>query len=372
LHRREQPDPRETFALDEFLNVGELEDAARRKLPVAVYEYVVGGAGDETTAAANVSAWSRYRLRPRVMIDVSTIDTRARVLGDHAALPVGLAPCGWQRFLHPEAELATARAAGVAGVPLCVSTGSTCPLEEVADAYHEAGGSVAWFQLYVNQNRDLVQHLLRRAAGAGYRAVVVTADLPVSGYRERELRHQLELGEGVEPANFRAFGANRSPLELMEGFTDPSLTWSDLAWIREASGLPVVVKGLLTGEDADLAVEHGASGVVVSNHGGRQLDRTPATVDVLEEVVNGVRGRAEVYLDGGVRRGTDVLIALGLGARAVFVGRPYLWGLAAGGERGVARVLEILNAEISNAMALTGVTRVDQIDRAHVRSPHAN
>jgi 4-hydroxymandelate oxidase len=316
-----------------------------------------------------VSAFSRYRLRPRVLVDVSVVDTRAHLLGDRAALPLGLAPCGWQRFLHPEAELATARAAGVAGVPLCVSTGSTCPLDEVADAYHEAGGSVAWFQLYVNKNRDLVEHLLRRAAAAGYRAVIVTADLPVPGYRERELRHELELGDGIEPANFRAFASNRSPLDLMEGFTDPSLTWSDLAWIRAASGLPVVVKGVLTAEDARLAVEHGAAGVVVSNHGGRQLDRTPAGVDVLEEVVEAVKGRAEVYLDGGVRRGTDVLIALALGAGAVFVGRPYLWGLAVAGERGVARVLEILEAEISNAMALTGVTSVDQIDRAHVRSP---
>jgi isopentenyl diphosphate isomerase/L-lactate dehydrogenase-like FMN-dependent dehydrogenase len=358
--------------VEEFLNVRDFEEAARRTLPVAVYDYVVGGAGDETTAADNVSAFSRYRLRPRVLVDVSVVDTRAQLLGDHAALPLGLAPCGWQRFLHPEAELATARAAGVAGVPLCVSTASTCALDEVADAYHEAGGSAAWFQLYMNKNRDLVEHLLRRAAAAGYRAVVVTADLPVTGYRERELRHELELGDGIEPANFRAFAADRSPLELMEGFTDPSLTWSDLAWIRATSGLPVVVKGLLTAEDAHLAVEHGAAGVVVSNHGGRQLDRSPASVDVLEEVVDAVRGRAEVYLDGGVRRGTDVLIALGLGAHAVFVGRPYLWGLAAGGERGVARVLEILNAEISNAMVLTGVTRVDQIDRAHVRSTGTN
>ena len=329
---------------------------------------MAGGAGDEITAADNVAAFARYRLRPRVMVDVSEVDTGTRLLGEPAALPVGLAPCGWQRFLHPEAELATARAAGAGNAPLCVSTASTCTLEEVAAAYHDAGGAVAWFQLYVNKNRALVEHLVRRAASAGYRAIVVTADLPVTGYRERELRHVLELGDGYEPANFRAFTPHRSPLELMEGFTDPSLTWSDLAWIRETSGLPVVVKGLLTAEDAHLAVEHGAAGVVVSNHGGRQLDRSPAAVDVLEEIVNAVKGRAEVYLDGGVRRGTDVLIALGLGARAVFVGRPYLWGLAAGGERGVGRVLTILNTEISNALALAGATRVDEIVRAHVRS----
>jgi 4-hydroxymandelate oxidase len=358
--------------VDEFLNVHEFEDAARRVLPIAVFEYVVGGAGDETTAADNEAAFSRYRLRPRVMVDVSAVDTGTRLLGERAALPVGLAPCGWQRFLHPEAELASARAAGAANAPLCISTASTCTLEEVADAYHEAGGSVAWFQLYVNKDRDLVEHLLQRAAAAGYRAIVLTADLPVGGYRERELRHELELGDGVEPANFRAFAAERSPLELMEGFTDASLTWADLAWIRATSGLPLVVKGLLTGEDAHLAVEHGAAGVVVSNHGGRQLDRSPASVDALEEVVDAVAGRAEVYLDGGVRRGTDVLIALGLGADAVFVGRPYLWGLAAAGERGVARVLEILEAETSNAMTLTGVTRIDQIVRAHVSSPRAN
>jgi 4-hydroxymandelate oxidase len=354
--------------LDLLLNLREFEDVARHDLPVEVYEYVAGGAADELTAADNIAAFARYRLRPRVMIDVTSVDPTSELLGQTASLPVGLAPCGWQRFLHPDGELASARAAGAASVPLCLSTGSTCTLEEVADAYHDAGGAVAWFQLYVNKDRGLVEHLLHRAAAAGYRAVVVTADLPVGGYRERELRHELELGDGIEPANFRDFVPGRSPLELMNGFTDPSLTWSDLEWIAQESGLPIVVKGLLTAEDAQLAVDHGAAGIIVSNHGGRQLDRTPATIDVLEEVVGSVDGRAEIYLDGGVRRGTDVLVALGLGARAVFVGRPYLWGLAVAGREGVQRVLAILGAELANAMALLGVTGIDHIGREHVRS----
>ena len=356
--------------LERLLNVDEFRALAQEVLSLEVYEYIVGGAADEVTVADNVAAFSRYRLRPRVMVDVSAVQLNSQLLGEPVSLPLGLAPCGWQRFVHADGELAAARAAGAAKVPLCLSTGSTCTLEEVADAYHDAGGSVAWFQLYVNRNRDLVEHLLKRAAAAGYRAVVVTADLPVGGYRERELRHELELRPGIEPANFRAFARGRSPLEFMDGFTDPSLTWSDLAWIHEVSGLPVVVKGLLTADDALLAVEHDVAGIVVSNHGGRQLDRSPASIDVLEEIVNAVDGSAEVYLDGGVRRGTDVLIALALGARAVFVGRPYLWGLAVAGEDGVARVLEMLAKEISNALTLLGVTSVDKVGRAHVtRAP---
>jgi 4-hydroxymandelate oxidase len=355
--------------VERSLNIGEVRALAQERLPVEVYEYVAGGAADEVTAAENVAAFTRYRLRPRVLVDVSSIDLGSALLEAPVSMPVGLAPCGWQRFLHPEGEIATARAAGRAGVPLCVSTVATATLEDVADAYRGAGGSVAWFQLYVNQNRHLVEHMLARAATAGYQAVVVTVDLPVGGLREHELRHELELGDGIEPANFRAFAEEQSPLEFMHGFTDPAITWSDLAWIRQTAGLPVVVKGLLTAEDARLAVEHGAGGIVVSNHGGRQLDRTPASVDVLEEIVAAVDGDVEIYLDGGIRRGTDVLVALCLGARAVFVGRPYLWGLGAAGERGVERVLDILRTEVANGMALLGAPRIADLKRAHVTGP---
>jgi isopentenyl diphosphate isomerase/L-lactate dehydrogenase-like FMN-dependent dehydrogenase len=355
--------------LDRLFGVHEFEDLARQALSTEVYCYVAGGAGDELTLAENRAAFSRYRLRPRVLVDVSSLDTSIELLGRRVPLPVGLAPTGWQRFVHSEGELATARAAARVGAPLCLSTGSTFCLEDVAAAHDDAGGGLRWFQLYVNRDRGLVKNLLERAKEAGYEAIVVTADLPVTGYRESELRHELTLSEDVAPANFDAYVRDRSPLDLMEGFTDPSLTWHDLAWIADVAGLPLVVKGVLTAEDARIAVEYGVAGVVVSNHGGRQLDRVPAAVDVLEEVVAAVVGRAEVYLDGGVRRGVDVLTAVALGAKAVFVGRPYLWGLAVAGEAGVVRVFEILREEIENAMALLGVASVDQISRNHVEGP---
>ncbi|MGI8789790.1 MAG: alpha-hydroxy acid oxidase [Actinomycetota bacterium] len=354
--------------LERLLGIHEFEALARDQLSAEVHAYVAGGAGDEVTVADNQAAFTRYRLRPRVLVDVSDIDPSAELLGRRVALPVGLAPTGWQRFVHADGELASARAAGICGVPLCLSTGSNFSLEDVAAAHDEAGGVLRWFQLYVNRDRGLVENLLKRSREKGYEAVVVTADLPVLGYRESQFRHEMNPSEDVAPANFDAYARDRSrsSVEFLEGFTDPGLTWGDLPWIAEVSKLPVVVKGVMTAEDARAAIEHGAAGIVVSNHGGRQLDRTSAAIDVLEEVVTAVEGRAEVYLDGGVRRGVDVLTALALGARAVFVGRPYLWGLAVAGEAGVVRVFEILRDEVLNAMALLGVTRLDQIDRTYV------
>jgi 4-hydroxymandelate oxidase len=354
--------------LDQLLGVHELEPLARDKLAEDVLAYVADGAGDQITATDNVTAFSHYLLRPRVLVDVSEIDPSAELLGRRVALPVGLAPTGWQRFVHEDGELASARAAARCAVPLCLSTASNFSLEDVAEAHEEAGGGLRWFQLYVNQDRGLAETLLKRSKEQGYEAVVVTADLPVVGYRESQFRHEITPTQNMAPANYEAYARDhsRAAVEYLEGFTDPSLTWDDLSWVAEVAQLPLVVKGILTAEDARTAVERGVSGIVVSNHGGRQLDRTSAAIDVLEEVVTAVEGRAEVYLDGGVRRGVDVITALALGARAVFVGRPYLWGLAVAGEAGVVRVLEILRDEILNAMALLGVTSLGQIDRTFV------
>ena len=354
--------------LEQLFGVHEFEALARDKLSAEVNAYVADGAGDEVTMAENQAAFSRYRLRPRVLVDVSDIDPSAELLGRRVAVPVGLAPTGWQRFVDDDGELATARAAARCGAPLCLSTASNFSLEDVAAAHEEAGGGLRWFQLYVNRERGLAENLLKRSKERGYEAIVVTADLPVLGYRESQFRYEMTPSENVAPANYEAYARERarSPLDYLEGFTDPSLTWRDLSWIAEVSQLPVVVKGVMTAEDARSAIEHGASGIVVSNHGGRQLDRTSSTIDVLEEVVAAVEGRAEVYLDGGVRRGVDVLTAVALGARAVFIGRPYLWGLAVAGEAGVVRILEIFRDEILNAMALLGVTNLDQIDRTYV------
>jgi 4-hydroxymandelate oxidase len=353
----EQPQPaalQNVFKLDDFIPIAE------KKLDAPALAYIAGGAGDEITLKNNASALRARRLRPRVLVDVSDVDPSTTMLGTQVSMPVGLAPTGFNRLAHPDGEVGPTRAAAQAGVIHCVSTLSSCSLEEVA-----AAGAPRWFQLYVLEDRDLSERILRRVRNAGYSAVVFTVDLPVVGYRERELK----MGDALtitQLGNFDSRATASQLAQMVDLELSQSLTWSDVAWVKEVSGLPVVLKGILTGEDAQLAVEHGAAGVIVSNHGGRQLDRSPATIDVLEECADAVGGRAEVYLDGGVRRGTDVVTALALGARAVFIGRPYLYALAAAGAAGVSHALAILRAEIENAMALLGARTVDEVVRAHV------
>jgi isopentenyl diphosphate isomerase/L-lactate dehydrogenase-like FMN-dependent dehydrogenase len=347
-------------ALEEVVNLDGFEPLARAKMDPAGYNYYVGGAGDEVTLRENIAAFRRRKLRPRVLIDVSSIDTSTELLGQRVSLPVGLAPTGLNGLADPEGEAAAARAAARAGALFCISTLSSSSLEEAA-----AAGGPRWFQLYVNENRALSEAIVKRARDAGYSALVLTVDLPVVGYRERELRMPIALSDH-RVGNFDDL--LREAEDLPHVFTtlfDQTLSWGDIEWVRSISDMPLVIKGILTAEDARLAVGHGADAVLVSNHGGRQLDRAPATIDVLEEVVDAIDGRVDVYLDGGVRRGSDVMVALALGAKAVFIGRPYLFALAAGGEAGVARCLQLLSAEIENAMALLGVRSTDEITRAH-------
>jgi isopentenyl diphosphate isomerase/L-lactate dehydrogenase-like FMN-dependent dehydrogenase len=347
-------------ALDEVVNLDGFEPLARAKMDPAGYNYYVGGAGDEVTLRENIAAFRRRKLRPRVLIDVSSIDTSTELLGQRVSLPVGLAPTGLNGLADPEGEAAAARAAARAGALFCISTLSSSSLEEAA-----AAGGPRWFQLYVNEDRALSEAIVKRARDAGYSALVLTVDLPVVGYRERELRMPIALSDH-RVGNFDDL--LREAEDLPHVFTtlfDQTLSWDDIEWVRSISDMPLVIKGILTAEDARLAVDHGADAVLVSNHGGRQLDRAPATIDVLEEVVDAIDGRVDVYLDGGVRRGSDVMVALALGAKAVFIGRPYLFALAAGGEAGVARCLQLLSAEIENAMALLGVRSTDEITRAH-------
>ncbi|CAN5692140.1 alpha-hydroxy acid oxidase [soil metagenome] len=351
--------------LDAVTRLADFEPLAVERMAPAEFDYVAGGADDELTLADNRAAFARWRLRPRVLVDVSAVDPTTTMLGRSVALPVGVAAVAFQHFAHPEAEAATARAAARAGVVFCLSTMSSRSIEEVAAAADAAGGGARWFQLYVHQQRTRSEDLVRRAARAGYEALVVTVDFPVAGNRERDLRNRLPYPEAF--GNFELPPAGDGVLApAIGGFIDATLSWADLAWLRSLSDLRLIVKGVMTAEDAALAVEHGAAGVVVSNHGGRQLDRLPATIDVLAEIAAAVGDGAEVYLDGGVRRGTDVLIALALGARAVFAGRPIVYALAAGGEAGVSHALEILGAEIRRGMALLGVTHPGQLDRAHL------
>jgi 4-hydroxymandelate oxidase len=328
-----------------YLQVDDYEPVAKSKLPADVYDFYAGGAGDERTVAENVRAFDRWVIRPRFLRGAGPPDTSTEVLGTPVALPVLVAPWAYQRRAHPEGELATVRAAGRAGTIAVISSTAVDHLEEIA----AAAAGPTWWQLYLFTDVGRSAEMLRRATAAGFRAICWTVDFPVSGLRHRDTRSGFLMPVGI-PGN-----------ELVY---EPNLTWDHLGFIRDhAPGLPVLVKGILTAEDAVLAVEHGADGVVVSNHGGRQLDSCPAGLDALPEVVEAVDGRIPVLMDGGVRRGTDVLKALALGAAAVLVGRPVVWGLAAEGEAGVTGVLDILRSEFDNAMALTGCGSVTDIGR---------
>ena len=338
--------------------VQDLEAIAKRRLSRAVYDYYAGGAEDEQTLRGNRDAFHKIFIRPRALVDVGRIDITTTALGTPITMPVMVAPTAYQRMAHREGELAMARAAGEAGTLMVASTIATYSLEEIAKV---ATGPL-WFQLYVQPDRSISRDLARRAEAAGYRALCLTVDTPQLGQRERDVHNQFALPPGIKMMNFEgnpsvmprtpaggsAFAAYASSL------LDPTLTWDAIAWLRSETKLPIVVKGIISGEDAALAVASGAAAVVVSNHGGRQLDGCEPTLAALPNVVEAAAGRLEVYLDGGVRRGTDIIKALALGARAVLVGRPVLWGLAAGGKAGVQRALEMLRAELVLAMMLAG------------------
>jgi len=350
--------------VSEFVNVDDFEKAARERLDPGAYGYYAGGAGDERTLRANVAAFTRWELRPRVLVDVSDVSTATTVLGEEVALPLLVAPTAFHRLAHPDGELATARAAAAAGTVMCLSTLSSASPAELAAA---APGAAQWFQLYWSRDRGFTAELVAAVAEAGFRAIVLTVDFPVAGRRERDLRLEFTLPDDLPAPNLPVTLARKDFHAALGDIVDTSLTWRDLEWLRSESSLPLLVKGVLTAEDALLAAEHGAAGVIVSNHGGRQLDGVPATLDVLPEVVEAAGERVEVLLDGGIRRGIDVLKALALGARATLAGRAILWGLAAGGEEGVVRVLELLRAEIAGGLMLLGCSRPDEVSRAHVR-----
>lgn len=337
---------------------------AEATMPAMAWDYVSGGAADELTLRWNREAYERIRLRPRNLVDVSHIDTRVTLFGREMPFPILLAPAAYQRLVHPDGELATVRGAGAAGATLVVSSFATTTVEEVA----AAATHPLWFQLYVQPDRGFTRDLVGRAEAAGCQALVVTADTPVLGPRYREIRGNFALPAGMERANLRGIsnaGAAGRPTEanIYSAMLDPKLSWKDVDWLRSLTRVPVLLKGVMNAEDAGRAVDAGVSGLIVSNHGGRNLDTVPATIDALPEVVAKVAGRIPVLVDGGIRRGTDVLKAFAVGASAVLVGRPYLYGLAVGGAEGVAHVVTILRRELEMAMALTGRTTLAAIDR---------
>jgi 4-hydroxymandelate oxidase len=361
----------------EPLNLDEYERAALAKLPAMVAEYYVGGAGDEVTLAENRLSWRRWRLRPRVLVDVSRRDLTTTVLGQTISMPILTAPCGFNALAHAEGECAVARAVTAAGTIHVVSTAATFSLEEVAAA---APDGLRWFQLYCYRDRDVTRALIERAAAAGYRALCLTVDAPLVGRRERDVRSRFGLPEGMRWKNLEPHGLGRMDsgdgsalVKYIAEIWDSGLDWKTLDWLRSVSDLPLVVKGILTAEDARRAVAAGVDGIIVSNHGGRQLDSVLTSAEALEEVVAEVGSKAEVLVDGGIRRGGDVLKALALGARAVLIGRPYLWGLAMAGEAGVRQVLELLRSELDLDMALAGRPTIASIDRTLVaRAPNTH
>jgi 4-hydroxymandelate oxidase len=330
-----------------FVTVDDYEPIARELLPPDVYDYFAGGAGDEWTLAENRRAFDRWVIRPRMLTGAFPPDASTEILGTRVAFPLLVAPWAYQRKAHPDGEPATARAAARAGTIMAVSTTAMDLLEEVA----AASGFTKWWQLYVFTDRGLTEETLHRVHSAGYGAVCFTVDFPVGGLRHRDTRSGFVMPQGL-PEDDQVY--------------DPAITWDDLAWIRERAPLPLLVKGIMTAEDAVLALKHGADGIVVSNHGGRQLDGVAAGISALPEVVQAVGGRIPVIVDGGVRRGTDIFKAIALGASAVMTARPVCWGLSVNGEEGVVDVLGILRAEFENAMALAGVRTVADVTRSFV------
>jgi isopentenyl diphosphate isomerase/L-lactate dehydrogenase-like FMN-dependent dehydrogenase len=348
------------------LNIWDWERLARERVDPSVWSYFEGGSGDEATLRDNLAAFRRVRFRPRVLVDAEHVSTEVEVLGARLSFPVVTAPIAYPSLLDPEGELALARAAAAAGIAVCISTFTGHTHREIATA---APGIVQWAQLYVLRDEGLTRAHLEEAVDAGCSAVVLTVDTPRLAHRERDLRAGFEVPPEL-PLPYVRDGIGAGPGNPLEQFgaLSPSVTWRDVARIAELTGLPVLVKGVVTREDALLSVESGAAGIVVSNHGGRQLDGAVATLDALPEVVDAVEGRVPVLLDGGVRRGSDVLKALALGARAVLAGRAPTYGLAVAGESGVARVLELLRAEIELALSLLGCTSPDQVGPGHIRT----
>jgi len=347
------------------------EQLAQQRLTDQAWAYLAGGAADEITLRENVAAFQRLQLRARVLRDLTTGGTQLDLFGHVYATPILLAPVAHQKLFHPDGELATAVAASAASVGMVVSTQATVAIEDIA----RQTAAPLWFQLYVQPDRGFTRALAQRAEAVGYRALVVTVDAPVSGMRNREQRAGFALPPGVEPVNLRGMPpvTTRPPakgaLLLGGSLLADAPTWRDLEWLRASTRLPLLIKGVMTAEDAWQAADSGVDGIVVSNHGGRTLDTQPATIDVLAEIVGAVEGRMPVLLDGGVRRGSDIFKALALGARAVLVGRPYVYGLAAAGAAGVAHVLQMLRAELEVTMALTGCAELSEIGPPSLRRP---
>ncbi|KAK0172704.1 hypothetical protein PV328_005989 [Microctonus aethiopoides] len=354
--------------MEQLVCIDDFEKLALKILTPSVRDYYKSGAGDEITLKWNREAFRKYKIRPRVLTDVSKRDISTVILGEKISMPLGIAPTAMQRMAHPDGECANARAAEAVGTIFIQSTISTCSVEEIAKA---APNAIKWFQLYVYYDRDITLDLIKRIEHAGFKAIVLTVDTPIFGVRRADVRNKFVLPSHLKLANFNGnlstkinnAKAGSGLNEYVTNLFDDSLSWQDIDWLISITQLPIIVKGILTAEDALLAADKGVKAIIVSNHGARQIDGTPATIDVLPEIVKVVGGRVEIYLDGGIRQGTDVFKALALGAKMVFIGRPMIWGLAQGGEKGAKAVLELMKKDIDQTFALTGCRSVADVTR---------
>ncbi|KAJ2666167.1 Hydroxyacid oxidase 1 [Coemansia sp. RSA 1199] len=367
-------------AQSSFVSLDDFERHAYARLDRNALDYYRSGAQDMITVRENKRAFDRIVVRPRVLRDVSTIDMQTTVQGQPISSPICIAPTAMQRMAHPEGECATARASVRKDTCMILSSWSTASIEDVA-ASTPNSHAPKWLQLYIYKDREATKRLIERAQDSGYTAIALTVDTPFLGRRLADIRNRFQLPPHLTMANFSDQGKAQvgkadaaSAADNASGLAayvasqiDPTLSWKHVQWVKSVARIPVLVKGILTAEDARLAVDAGVDGIIVSNHGGRQIDTAPATIDVLEEVCRAVAGRVEVYLDGGVRRGTDVFKALALGASAVFLGRPVLWALSYSGEDGVVEMLDMINEELRLTMALAGCINISDISRDHVR-----
>ena len=354
----------------QMINLAAWEQAARGRLDPMAWGYYASGARDQITLSENQAAFRRIALHYKVMVDVSRRSTATTVLGTPVSTPILVAPTAFHKLAHPEGEVATAKGASAADTIMVLSTLSNTDMEAVV----AASARPVWFQLYIYKDRGATKALVERAEAAGAQALVLTVDAPLLGTREQDVKNRFRLPDGLGVRNMQAAGyaamdtpsMNSGLAEYVKRCLDQALTWADIDWLRSITRLPVLVKGIVRADDARRAADHGAQGVVVSNHGGRQLDTSPATIDVLPAIVDAVGDRVEVLLDGGVRRGTDVIKALAYGAQAVLIGRPVLWGLAVDGAQGVEGVLAQLTGEIDQGLALCGCPSIADLDRSLV------
>ncbi len=343
-------------------SVMDFEPRARERMTRNAWEYISGGAGDEISLRWNREAYDKIRLRTRVLVDVSKLNTKTHLFGQELAYPILLAPTAYHKLVHPDGEVETARGAGAGGATMVVSSFANTAIEDIARVAKEP----LWFQLYVQPDRGFTRSMIERAEAVGCRAICVTVDTPLAGARNREERAGFALPKGLELPHLKGLTNAAHPPregEIFSAILDPTLTWKDIEWLKSFAKVPVLLKGVQSADDAEQAARLGVSGIIVSNHGARNLDTVPATIDALPSVVEKVAGRMPVLVDGGIRRGTDVLKALALGASAVLIGRPYLYALGVAGAPGVTRTLSILRKEFEIAMALTGRRSIAEIDK---------